>query len=118
MSSEKHLDGDPRELSEFEVLLTYARSATVISELRSPTPDTLAGHCGHHPSCTRKVGCLPPCSAAKDRRRDLVGSLSRVSWTVSGYPDARRMSWNFLPGWTPSCLRSEERRVGKESRSR
>jgi hypothetical protein len=44
MSSEKHLDGDTRELSEFEVLLTYARSATVISEPRSPTPDTLAGH--------------------------------------------------------------------------
>jgi hypothetical protein len=45
MSSEKHLDGDTRELSELEVLLTYARSATVISEPRSPTPDTLAGHC-------------------------------------------------------------------------
>jgi len=45
MSSEKHLDGDTRELSEFEVRLTYARSTTVISEPRSPTPDTLAGHC-------------------------------------------------------------------------
>jgi hypothetical protein len=45
MSSEKHLDGDTRELSEFEVLLTYARSATVISEPRSLTLDTLAGYC-------------------------------------------------------------------------
>ena len=44
MSSEKDLDRDTRELSEFEVLLIYARSATVISEPQSPTPDTLAGH--------------------------------------------------------------------------
>jgi hypothetical protein len=45
VSSEKHLDRDTRELSEFEVLLTYVRSTTAISEPRSPTPDRLAGHC-------------------------------------------------------------------------
>ena len=32
-------------LGSFEVLLTYFRSATAISEPRSPTPDRLAGHC-------------------------------------------------------------------------
>jgi len=45
MSSEKHLEGDTRELSESEALLGYARSTTVLPELRSPTLDKLAGHC-------------------------------------------------------------------------
>jgi hypothetical protein len=45
MSSEKHLEGDAGELSEFEALLGYARSTTVLSEPRSLTSDKLAGHC-------------------------------------------------------------------------
>jgi len=45
MSSEKHLEGDTRELLEFEALLDYARFTTVLSEPRSPTLDRLAGHC-------------------------------------------------------------------------
>ena len=45
MSNEKHLHGDTGELSKFEVLLTYARSATLISELSNLTPDRLSRHC-------------------------------------------------------------------------
>jgi hypothetical protein len=45
MSSEKHLEGNTRELSGSEALLGYARSTTVLPEPRSPTLDRLAGHC-------------------------------------------------------------------------
>lgn len=45
MSSEKHLEGDTRERSEFEALLSYARSTTALPEPRSPTSDKLAEHC-------------------------------------------------------------------------
>jgi len=45
MSSEKHLEGDARELSESEAPLGYARSTTILPEPRSPTLDRLARYC-------------------------------------------------------------------------
>jgi hypothetical protein len=44
MLSEKYLDENIRGLSEFEVRLIYARSATVIFKPRNLTFNTLAGH--------------------------------------------------------------------------
>jgi hypothetical protein len=45
MLSEKHLEKDIGELSEFKALLSYARSITVLLEPRNLTLDKLAEHC-------------------------------------------------------------------------
>ena len=68
MSSEEHLDQDTGELPECEVVLAYARSATVLSVPRSPTPDRLAGRYSRGLSAiTKQLKELADHAAAKKR---------------------------------------------------